>query len=140
MNYIKLFESFACENKKIALFKSMINYDAIADLKELCIDDLDKDYTLTIGLILAGPNLSYYQPGQYMGQIKINHAREEENLSNLYLYTMKELKRYEKGEIIYNIYISNGNVKKYDDILDSIKSMYPDLKFILNYQCWVVFR
>ena len=127
MNYIKLFESFACENKKIALFKSMINYDAIADLKELCIDDLDKDYTLTIGLILATDG----RPGKYMGQIKINHAREEEHLSNLYLYTMKELKRYEKGEIIYNIYISNGiYVKKCDDILDSMKSMYPDIKFI----------
>ena len=132
MKYIKLYE-----NIKTDFFKSMINYDVIADLKELCMEDIDDNYTLVIIIYSGGriANGTVYNV-QYMGEITINHAGEKESFS-VNTYSTEELKR----KIHYSFYLRKSvflrqMVYKKDigDILNSIKSMYPDIIIVSTLQ------
>ena len=143
MKYLKLFEAYDNDkdNDKIESIKTMINYEFIADLKELCMDLLDDGYTLTIDFRIVqvsmndspvfttslGTKFTYSA-----GEVEIDHKNEEYHWHNLSYF---HIKQKPNSSVHYTFYLSHKNgaqqttcrFSESDDISLSIKSMYPEL-------------
>ena len=148
LNKYKTFESSEEDSKKF--FESVLNYDLINDLKELCMDFIDDDYQLNIDyLFRVTPYMS-----RLFGGVRISHflKSDEYYWRNLSLFDVDKMLLqlsiqdnpvvdiiYPAGKKIhYRFNLTQSkltysrdleifpNSNPLNSILGSIKSIYPD--------------
>ena len=111
------------DEMKIKYIKSIINHDLVSDLKELCMDYLDNDDTLYIGIWDLKMSID-----QLIGSIEINHERLEYKWFDLLSFNIPLGEKEEKIHYTFNVArISTKKIANTDDILKTIKTMYPGL-------------
>ena len=116
-------------SRPVKFFERILNYDLIADLKELCIDYLDDGCTLTMNLLFP----TSANAERLFCVLTISHDKEEYDWCNLALLGPLEPKIHyafhlSVNKLQFNKPITIDKEESYilSGILDSIKQMYPE--------------